>query len=192
MHDLLVWDLKLFLKINRDWSNAFFDAILPWLREPYFWAPLYMFLLVFVVYNFGWRGLVWCALFLITFAFTDQIGGILKSTFGRVRPCRDPNIQELVRLLHHFCPSSGSFTSNHASNHFGLGVFILFTLKDYFKSWAWLFIFWGVAIGYSQVYVGVHYPLDIVGGALLGLVAGTVTSFVYNRFIKQPFKSEKI
>ena len=184
MENLLTWDLRLFFKINGQWINGFLDFLLPWMREPYLWAPLYLFLAVFIVYNYKWRGFFWMAFFIITFALTDQSSMFIKDAVDRLRPCRDPLISQYVRVLVVYCPSSGSFTSSHAANHFGLAMFSFLTLRSQIGKWAWLFFLWAAVIGYSQIYVGVHYPLDILGGALLGILAGTLSGGFFQRRIR--------
>lgn len=184
MNDILIWDLKAFFLINNRGANAFFDMVLPWMREPFFWAPLYMFLLIFITYNYKWRGFFWIVFFILTFAVTDQCSMFIKDAIGRLRPCRDMNIAQYVRVLVTYCPISGSFTSSHAANHFGLAMFSFLTLRSQIGKWAWLFFVWAIIIGYSQVYVGVHYPLDILGGALLGCMAGVMSGSFFQRRIR--------
>ncbi len=184
MENLLTWDLKLFFYINGKWNNGFFDFLLPWLREPYLWAPLYLFLAIFVTYNFAWRGFFWMVFFIVTFAITDQSSMFFKDAVARLRPCRDPLIAPYVRVLVNYCPQIGSFTSSHAANHFGLAMFSFITLRPRIGKWAWLFFLWAAVICYSQVYVGVHYPLDVVGGALLGMLAGLLSGGFFQRRIR--------
>ncbi|RAJ02624.1 undecaprenyl-diphosphatase [Chitinophaga skermanii] len=177
-------DLQLFFRINGQWTNSFFDNFLPWMREPLFWAPLYLFLIVFPILNYKWRGFFWIAFFLITFAISDQTSMFFKNYFERIRPCRDPFLADYVRVLVNYCPRSGSFTSSHAANHFSVATFCFFTMRKIFKGYTWLFFAWAAIIGYSQVYVGVHYPGDVLGGAVLGIAIGLVTSGVFQRHIR--------
>ena len=86
-----------------------------------------------------------------------------------------------VRLLLKQCSGSYSFVSNHAANHFGLATFAFFTFKGVFKKWMYLAYLWAFFIGYAQVYVGVHYPLDVLGGAVLGLLMGSATAWLFNK-----------
>lgn len=181
---LLRLDLKTFFRINNQWQHPWLDAVLPWVREPFVWAPLYLFLAVFITINYKWRGFFWIVLFIVCFGIADQTSGFLKDAVGRVRPCRDPLIQQFVRVLVSYCPISGSFTSNHAANHFALGTFCFITLREAFGRFAWLFYVWAIAIGYAQVYVGVHYPLDILGGALLGIMIGLLGAGFFQRRIR--------
>jgi undecaprenyl-diphosphatase len=181
---LLRLDLKTFFRINNQWQHPWLDAVLPWVREPFIWAPLYLFLAVFITINYKWRGFFWIVLFIVCFGIADQTSGFLKDAVGRVRPCRDPLIQQFVRVLVSYCPISGSFTSNHAANHFALGTFCFITLREPFGRFAWLFYVWAIAIGYAQIYVGVHYPLDILGGALLGIMIGLLGAGFFQRRIR--------
>lgn len=181
---LLRLDLRLFFRINNQWQHAWLDAILPWIREPYLWAPLYLFLALFVIINYKWKGFFWIVFFIVSFGIADQTSSFLKDTVGRLRPCRDPLLQQFVRVLVSYCPMSGSFTSNHAANHFALGTFCFITLKPAFQRFTWLFIAWAFMIGYAQVYVGVHYPLDILGGALLGTMIGLLSGGFFQRRIR--------
>jgi membrane-associated phospholipid phosphatase len=181
---LLRLDVKLFFYINNVWSNPVLDAVVPWLREPYVWAPLYLFLLLFVTINYGWKGFWWAVFFMITFGLSDQSSLHIKDAVSRLRPCRDPLIQQFVRVLVVYCPSSGSFTSSHAANHFALGTFCFFTFRHISKLYASLFFVWAAAICYAQVYVGVHFPLDVLGGAVLGLFIGTMSAGFFQRRIR--------
>jgi membrane-associated phospholipid phosphatase len=118
---------------------------------------------------------------------TDQFSsGFLKDFINRPRPCNDALLSPYVTLRIPRCPSSGSFTSSHAANHFGQAAFYYFTLKQYFKKWTGLFFVWAATISYGQVYVGVHYPLDILGGAIIGLLFGSGVAGIFNRRIGFP------
>ena len=175
-------DQWLFVKINSDYTNSFFDNLMPYLRTANIWIPLYLFLAVFVLLNFRSKGGWWILFFVVTVALTDMIGNnVFKHNIMRLRPCNDPDFFMHVRLLVDHCSSGFSFVSNHAANHFGLGVFFFLTMRPVIKKWAFIGLIWAAAIAYSQVYVGVHYPLDILGGALLGLIFGGLTGSLFNK-----------
>ena len=128
------WDQWLFMKINGDWTNLSFDTIMPFLRNPVYWVPLYIFLLVFVLINFKIKGLWWSVFFLSTIALTDLAGTyLLKHNFIRLRPCNDPDFFFHVRLLLKQCGGGSSFISNHAANHFGMASFFFVTFSRFFK-----------------------------------------------------------
>jgi len=105
---------------------------------------------------------------------------VFKEAFERLRPCQDPDFMQYVRLLANRC-AGYSFLSSHAANHFGMATFIFITMRSVFKGWTWLFYLWAAAISYAQVYVGLHYPLDVLGGAVLGLMFGVLLGTFFNK-----------
>lgn len=174
------WDRSLFLTLNGDLVNPVFDAVLPFLRDSVFWAPLYLFIMAFIFLNFGRKGLWWAVAFLSTVAIADLLGTYaFKETIQRIRPCNEPMLREQVRLVLQRCPGGYSFLSNHAANHFGLATFMVLTFRPIFKEWIFAAYVWAFLISFAQIYVGVHYPLDILAGALLGTGAGYLTASVY-------------
>jgi len=175
------FDQWLFIKINSGMANPLFDAVMPFMRVSINWAPLYLFLGVFAVINFNYKGLWWALFFTATAALTDMTGTYLfKHNFMRPRPCSDPEFYYRVRLLVDYCSGGFSFISNHAANHFGLATFFYITMYPVLKKWASIGFIWAAIIAFSQVYVGVHYPFDVLAGSLLGILAGTLTGKLFN------------
>jgi membrane-associated phospholipid phosphatase len=178
-----IWeaDRYIFNLINNKWDNSFFDALMPLLRNANFWLPLYLFLLIFALFNIkksGW----FILLTLCTAALTDVLSShIIKNHIFRLRPCQDPSLIGTIRVLASYCPQSSSFTSSHAANHFGLATFASVTLYPYAGKWIYLTYVWAFLIIYAQLYVGVHYPIDVLGGALVGVMAGLLTSWIYQK-----------
>jgi len=172
-------DHWLFSKINQDWTSPVSDLILPFLREMEFWMPVYLFLLVFITLNFGRKGWRWVLMFILTVAIGDQVSSnLVKSFIFRLRPCHNPELADRIHILVNYCPVSSSFTSSHACNHFAMAWFIYLTLRHTSRWWILVFI-WALSVAYAQVYVGVHYPLDVAGGALLGSLIGLLTSRIF-------------
>jgi len=190
------WDRSIFIKLNSGWTNPIFDAVLPWLRNSAIWTPLYLFLFFFVVLNFKNKSIWWIVLFVTTIALTDMAGtNLFKHNFNRPRPCADLDMHLYVRLLLDQCSGGKSFISNHAANHFGMATFFYITFRKIIPKWTWLGFVWAGLIAYSQVYVGVHYPLDVFCGALVGMFSGIITGHTFNNrfgfaiFDKQPIGS---
>ena len=179
---LIDFDKYLFGLINQNSSNSFFDIIMPFIRQPLFWAPLYLFIILFAIYNFQKKGAVWIGWLLLTVTITDIVSShFFKPLFGRLRPCNNPDLADSIRLLVDHCGQNGSFTSSHATNHFGIAIFILFTLEKVWGKFNYLFILWATLICFAQVYVGVHYPFDVIGGALLGSTIGYIMAKIFKR-----------
>jgi undecaprenyl-diphosphatase len=169
------FDEWLLVKVNNDWGNPFFDRLLPLFRETLFWFPLYLFVFMWVIMRFRVQGLWWVAGLLLTAALSDLISSqVIKEHIFRTRPCQDAEVGNMIRFIINYCPKSSSFTSSHATTHFGQAMFYFITLRHVGKWWMLAFG-WAFAIVYTQVYVGVHYPSDVICGALLGCVIGWVT-----------------
>lgn len=184
MQQLLHFDRWLFAKVNQGGANAFFDVLMPFLRQPLFWAPLYTFAILLVLFNFRKHLFSWVLFGAVTVTITDVVSSrFFKPVVGRLRPCNDALMAEHIRVLAG-CGMNGSFTSSHAANHFGISMFFFMTLHQCIgKKWASLFFLWAAVVCYAQVYVGVHYPLDVAGGALLGTIAGYAFGTVFNKEI---------
>jgi undecaprenyl-diphosphatase len=181
---LLALDEQLFRIINGGWHNEFLDWLMPYWRDKKFWYPLYLGLIAFILYRFRVKGIYLLLTLFITVGIADLVSSkVLKTSVKRVRPCNDPAVQDDVILLVG-CGKAYSFTSSHATNHFAIGVFLALTLGLYYKRWRWLFYFWAASIAFGQVYVGVHYPLDVLVGAFLGTAIALLTSTIYFRFPK--------
>jgi len=181
MDSFFSYDKGLFRAINYTWHNNFFDWLMPWMRNANLWYPLYFGLLLIVVTNYrktGWWWVLFCAL---TVALSNYISSsILKEHIMRLRPCNDPAIAGWVRVLVGYRPQSSSFTSSHAANHFAFATFWYITLKDALGKWVAVFFLWALIICYAQVYVGVHYPIDVTCGALIGILIGYLSGKLYN------------
>ncbi len=180
-------DTQLLLKINTEWTNPLLDSIYPWYREANAWVPLYLFLIVFAIMNFKEKALPWILFAVLTATLTDQLSSsLIKNLVERPRPCRDELLMGQVRLILNNCSGGYSFPSSHATNHFGFAMFLFLTLRPIMKKWGYVFFIWAATIAYGQVYVGVHYPLDILGGTLLGSLIGYLTGTYFNKRIGLP------
>ena len=171
-------DQNLFFFINHNLSNSFFDWLMPLLRNKYFWTPLYLFMAVFFVRNFGKKGWLILIFMGLTFGFTDYFSSsVLKPAFERLRPCNDPIIKaEVNRLIS--CGTGFSLPSSHAANHFALAIFLITIFYDKWKFILPLAILWAFSISFAQVYVGVHYPFDVTAGAIIGGMIGYILSTI--------------
>ncbi|MCX2575430.1 phosphatase PAP2 family protein [Pedobacter sandarakinus] len=175
------FDVNLFFKIHRGLSNGFFDWLMPLLRNRFFWSPLYLFIVVFCIRHYKKQGLYIIATILFTFAVGDTVASkLIKPFVARVRPCNDFSLSS--QIIHRVpCGSGLSFPSSHATNHFAIAVFLICIFYPKWKPILPLGIFWAFIISFAQVYVGVHYPLDVTAGALLGTVIGILCSQFFKK-----------
>jgi len=182
-HFLLNFDRHLFYFINHDLANAFFDGLMPLMRNPKFWIPLYVFIIIFSVWRYKKQGVILVVFLLLAVGFADYTSAsIIKPTVGRLRPCRDPvtGPTDINRVA---CGTGYSFPSTHATDHFAIATFLSFL---FFKRLRWVLpasLFWAALICFAQVYVGVHYPLDVTGGAIYGSLVGILFAVGFRKVV---------
>lgn len=170
------FDEQLFFCINKQWANHFFDVIMPPVRDKYFWLPLYFIIAVTIIWKFKVKGIFLILLLGLNFAISDQLSSaVIKPLVARDRPCNTPGIKEQVILRVDKCGAGKSFTSSHAANTFAFATLMSLLFRKKNRVLRPAILFWAILVSYAQIYVGVHYPLDIAGGALLGaLIAGSL------------------
>lgn len=182
MNIIISADRKLFEFINDHLHNPFLNWLMPLVRNSIIWLPLYMFMLVFILLNFKKDKYWWIFFAIGTAVLADFISSdLIKKNFFRLRPIHDPYFANKINYLLSYKPGSSSFTSSHATNHFAMAAFFFFTLKQYLGKTAWVFYFWAAIICFAQVYIGVHYPLDVVCGGIIGFVFGYLSARSFNR-----------
>lgn len=183
MEGIIKWDQRLFFHINGQWTNTFLDKLLLWFRTSDNWIPLYVFFLIFLIKKLKVKTWKWVLLAIVNVTLTDQVSSnFFKPFVHRLRPCQDPQVLDKVKLVVDHCLTSFSFTSSHAANHFGIATFIFFTLQPLLNNYRYLFFVWAGIISYAQVYVGVHYPIDVFAGAFIGIFIGWALSLLYNKW----------
>ena len=167
-------DQTLLLIINRELTHPAMDYVALFMRESIFHIPLYLFLFFIAFQLYGKKAFWWIIAAFALIACTDLLSSqVIKYAFNRLRPCRDPNMAFQIRFLAKYCGSNPSFTSSHALNHFAFAAFVVSSFKGVSK-WIYLLFVWAAIISYSQVYVGVHYPSDVIAGGLLGTLLGGI------------------
>jgi undecaprenyl-diphosphatase len=170
---LKYWDEQLFLFINRH-HNEFWDFVMYWASEKFVWVPLYALLLYFLVKHFKKNSILILLLIIVLVFLTDQTSVLIKNSAERLRPCHEPGFEGLVRLVKDKCGGAFGFVSSHAANHFGLAIFLSFIFFKRIQYIAIWLILWASFISYSRIYLGVHYPGDVLAGAALGSLLGWV------------------
>ncbi|MCP9235134.1 phosphatase PAP2 family protein [Lewinella sp. JB7] len=178
-------DHYLFDLINQQWANPVLDAILPVYRDKLTWIPLYIAVLYLIWRRFGTRRAVYLLLCIGTvIAVADQLAAtVIKPWVGRLRPCATPALADRVRELVN-CGGALSFPSNHATNHFAVATVMSLTWVRR-RGWKFAWFLWAFTISLAQVYVGKHYPGDILAGAALGAAVGWIGVVAYRRLAKE-------
>lgn len=171
-------DEQLFLFLN-GLHNDFFDVVMYWVTYKYTWFPFYFLLIVLVIWRYRWQGALMMLAVLIAVGLSDQLtSGFMKPFFGRLRPCHDPDLQGMVHVVAG-CGGRFGFASSHASTTFGLAMSLWLMLRGWTSKFAYAFL-WAAIVSYSRIYVGVHYPVDILIGALGGTMVGLVVYMLYS------------
>lgn len=169
------WDEKLFIWLN-SFHLSWLDPIVFQLTQTVTWLPFYA-ILIYVIYRADHKGIWWVlGGAALTILISDQVtSGFMKPFFERLRPCHD---ERWEGIMHNYgrCGGLFGFVSSHAANTFGIATFLNLKLKDKPPYLKWLFL-WALIISYTRIYLGVHYPFDILLGAAIGIIAGWLTWF---------------
>lgn len=178
MEDLLELDRKIFLELNSSFRDPWLDQLMMFLTTTTAWIPLYLFLIYLLVRNY--RKQAWLILLAIalTILFADQVtSSIMKPFFERLRPSHEPTIAERVYIVNQYRGGKFGFASSHAANTFGIATLMWLALKVY-RPWIALVFLWPLAVGYTRIYLGVHYPGDILAGFVVGFLSALVAFFL--------------
>ncbi|MBN2522805.1 MAG: phosphatase PAP2 family protein [Bacteroidales bacterium] len=183
LDQLLKLDTNLFLWLNSHHS-PFWDNVMWFISGRIEWLPLYLVLIAFIIYRFRWKSIPILIAAILTIALADQLAvKAFKEVFERLRPTHNPEIQHLVHIVNDYRGGSYGFVSNHAANSFSLAMFISLLFKNHYVTIGMLF--WAFLVSYSRIYLGVHYPGDILGGIALGIGIGWFIIFIYRKFTER-------
>lgn len=184
-------DTELFLAINGSHSSIF-DFIMFWLSNKLIWIPLYLFFLYLLIKNYKWKTVGIFLSIIILIVLSDQgTVHLFKNVFLRLRPCHEPQLEGLVHLVNGKCGGQFGFISSHAANTFGLAVFLIQFLGKKYRYFTVLVLFWATMVAYSRVYLGVHYPGDVIVGAVFGSLLGFIVYWPYG-FFKMKWGTERL
>jgi len=168
LQNIIETDKELFLFLN-GFHSDFWDTIMLFVTRKETWVPFYAVILFFMIKNYRAKAIPVLFLLALAIVASDQFSVLLKESIQRLRPVHDP---EIGALVHNVLKKGGlhGFVSSHAANSFAIFAFTSRLFKN--RKYTFLILFWAIIFSYSRIYAGVHYPLDILGGALLGFCVG--------------------
>lgn len=179
LEKLKTLDTRLFLCLNGK-HNAFFDPIMYWVSNKWLWIPLYVLIVILIIRAYKKRSILIFICIGILVTLSDQLSShLIKPLVGRLRPSHNPAIMDMVHLSKAGSGGMYGFVSGHATNSFALFIFLTLILNKKFNWLKYILCFWALLISYSRIYVGVHYPGDVICGALLGSLVGFGVAKLY-------------
>ena len=180
LEKLLQLDVQLLVFLNSLGSTTY-DGLWLFITKQSNWTPFFLVLLYLVFKKIGVKSTLYLLLFVtLLLVVTDQTTNLFKVTFQRLRPCNNPEINSIIRLVK--ASNSFSFFSGHAANSMATMTFLFLILKKQYR-YAFLIFLFPLIFAYSRIYLGLHYPLDILTGYLFGATFGIVTYKLYQKYI---------
>ena len=172
-------DKQLMLALNGS-NSLYMDGVMKIYTSTVVWIPVALVLLFIVLKNNTPRSSLLVVLGVaLTILASDQVSsGFIKPLVGRLRPSLDPEFMHLIDTFNNYRSGSYSFTSSHACNSFAIAMFVSLLIRN--KALSLSMLAWAAINSYSRIYLGVHFPGDILCGAILGTIIGSITYWIYN------------
>lgn len=181
---IINWDKQLLLTLN-SYHNPWLDRFMWMLSDTIVWIPFFIIFFIVLVKNKQANALLLLVAFALLILITDRVSsGILKPLIERLRPSHDPELGDWVITVNNYKGGLYGFVSSHAANIFGFAVLSLLFIRSW--SYSVTIISWALLISYSRMYLGVHYPLDIFFGIVLGILSAFLIYKLYTKFVDKP------
>ena len=182
MDEFIALDQQVFLYLNQMGSKTF-DGFWMFMTQKATNISLYLFLALLYLKHKGFKSFLLLLLFVaILILVTDQGTNLFKDGFQRLRPCHEPKLMEMLRLVKSSCGGLYGYFSGHASNSFALAVFFSCIFEIKYRKLSFLLLFVAFLVSYSRIYIGVHYPLDVISGMTFGALVGFLFFRIWRKF----------
>jgi undecaprenyl-diphosphatase len=186
---LLELDKAFFLYLN-GFHAPWLDPIMLFLTHTWVWLPLYIFLAYLIIKDFQKESWLVLAGITLTILLADQItASFMKPYFARLRPSQDPSLQSLIHLVQNYKGGQYGFASSHAANTFATATFC-WLLFGKTKRWIMILFLWAALMTYTRIYLGVHYPGDILVGGIVGILSG-ITGYKFFDWLRKVYEKRR-
>lgn len=177
MEQILELDRKLFLELHNGFRDPLLDQVMMFLSTTYAWIPLHLLLLYLLFRRYGKQTWVWLFAIVLTVVLADQISSaVMKPIFERLRPSHEPSLIGQVHIVNQYRGGKFGFASSHAANTFGVAMLLWLVLRNH-RPWIGLLFLWAILVSFTRIYLGVHYPGDILGGFAVGAASAFVSYY---------------
>lgn len=189
MEEIIKLDKELLVFLN-GLGSIQYDHFWLLITKQFNWIPYFLILLIILQKRMGWKKLGIALLFIaLLITFTDQVANLFKNHFLRLRPCNDLDVKDIIRIVKH--SDTYSFFSGHAANSSASMTFVFLILRKYYK-YAFVVFLFPLIFAYSRIYLGLHFPIDILTGYLFGVNFGIIFYKLYVLVIKKYFQPNTI
>lgn len=178
-------DQELFLTLN-SYHSPFLDFLMYWFSDRYIWFPFYGLIIAFIVWKLRWRAIHTLVAIISVIITADRFtSGFMKPYFQRLRPCHEESIQGIINMIAG-CGGQYGFVSSHAANSFGFAMITWLIFRDKYPQFGYIFL-WAIPVSYSRIHLGVHYPSDVIIGAIVGMIIAWLIFKLYKWILQQNF-----
>ncbi len=184
LEKIIQLDTKLLIYLNGMGTETW-DGFWMLVTNKFSSIPIYLLVLFFLYKYYGLKKTLFALLFVaVIIAISDQTANLFKYGFERLRPCHNENIKDVIRVVKTSCGGKYSFFSAHASTSMAIATFCLLLLRKQLNYFSYFLLIWALAVGYSRVYIGVHFPVDV----LFGFALGATISILLFQLLKVVFR----
>ncbi|MGB5554637.1 MAG: phosphatase PAP2 family protein [Flavobacteriaceae bacterium] len=179
LEEIIGYDKELFLFLN-NLGNPTWDGFWLFVTNKFSSIPLYLILIILTYRQFGLKKtLTICLTVILLVVMTNELTDFFKYGVQRLRPCFDPEVNTVMRLVKDTCGGKFGYFSAHAANSFAIAFFFSKVLDKKFRYLGVFLIVWAFLMAYSRIYIGVHFPLDVISGGLIGILLSWIALKLY-------------